>query len=190
MGHGASHLLKLNTKDWMHVTYNGRNLVNTDFEENIISWNCEHDIDGKSNLRPDVFKYSVKIESLTQDDRDYLKKDGWVKGDEGTADLEKQFSDYFWSGYCRSSLKDTFPITLESEIYIHGFGHKKVYITISPKNWDDIKSLFADMMDSFVSDEDIKAYAKEEEVSESQAQEILYDERSDDFDSNWKVKAK
>lgn len=192
MGYGTGHDVKLNTKNWLYVKYNGINFVPVLFEENVESWNIEGDVDCKNNLRPNLLKYSVKIESLTQEDRDWLKNDGWKKGDQNTFDWEEKPKGSFWGGYTRpaidkNGMKRTFPIELKGNIYVYGFGNREITVTIYPSDSDDIIAMFEDMMETYISEDDIKAYAEENEIGFSEAQEILYSIQNEDFDANWKI---
>lgn len=198
MGYGTGMELKLNVENWLHVKYNGINFVPVDFEESIKSWDCVGDVHAKNNLRPDLLKYDVKIKPLTQEDRDYLKKDGWKKGDENTFDFEECPKGSFWGGYTRPAIneqgiKRTFPVELKGDIYIAGFGWTEIYVTVKPSNNKKMIDMLKDMVDYYISDEDVKEYMEEykeneeEEISFDRAQQRLWNEQDNDFNANWKV---
>lgn len=192
MGYGTQQNVQLNVENWLYVKYNGVNFVAVDFEENVKSWDCLGDVHSKYGLKPSLLKYSVKIESLTQEDRDYLKEDGWMRGDQNTFEWEESPKGDFWGGYTRpaineAGIKRTFPVELKAQIYISGFGRRDIFITISPSNTEDMVHMLSDMLENYIEEDEVKEYAEENDDSFEQAQQVLYDFQDDDFDANWKV---
>ena len=157
MGYGAGMEIKLNMKsDWEIVYFSGLQLQfekRDNFVDRIQSWDFLHPIAGMSNISPDLFEYDVRIEKLDKDDREWMKKDGWVKGQFGDMEWESKPKGSMWSGYCRSSLKNTFPVELNGSLYIQGLGYKSVVVTIKPKDMEEFKIFIEDVLDFCPSDD-------------------------------------
>jgi len=198
MGYGTGMEVKLNTENYLYIKYNGRNFVPVKLQENIKSWDCVGDVHTAYGLRSDLLKYEMKIESLNQEDRVWLKNDGWVKGQENTVEWEDKPEGDFWGGYTRPAIdmkgiKRTFPIELKGYIYISGFGRRSVFVTIKPESYEKVIDMFRDMMESSIPDGDVEEYMKEyekneeEEISFEQARQMMWDDQKSDFDANWKA---
>ncbi len=188
MGHSAGHDVKLNTQDG-YVKYNGRNLVieSTDIE----SWDLTHPMDGMTGIKPDLLKIKFNRIILNQDDRDWLKKDGLKKGESMYFKWDKKPEGQMWSGWCRSALKDTFPIDLKGTIDISGLGSLEVIVRISMNDPEEFKNFIEDVLDYYPSDEDCQTWINEGNTRAKtidEAREYLHEIQQSDNEGNYKAK--
>lgn len=186
MGYGAGHELKIKSNGGQ-VLFTGRSLkVMPEFE----SWDLTHPMDGMTKIKMDLLKVKVANIVLTKEEIKDLKEQGIQKGEYISFKFEDELKGCLWSGYVRSSTKNSFPIEMRGEIYLytaHGY-YNNVAVSVKYNNLKEFDNFIEDVLDYFVSDEDAELYAKEEDISVESAREELYETNQQDCLENYGAK--
>ena len=187
MGYCAGMEVTLNTNSG-YVLYNGRNLVFVESE--VESWDLVGDVDSMRNIKPELLTIIFNPVILSQEDRDWLKKDGVKKGDTIYFTWDRKPHDYLWSGYCRSPLKISFPIELKGVIETNMSGSFDVTVTIKMASLQEFKIFIDDILDYYPDDESCQEYIDnreedEEEMTIDEARSRLNEINDDDCRANY-----
>lgn len=178
MGYGAGHAIKLNSKGGQ-VIFTGKSLkVIPDFD----SWDMTHPMDGMTSIKMDLLKVKVDNIILTKEEIQELKEQGIKRGEYISFKFEHELKGQIWSGYVRSPISKSFPIELKGEIELYtAHGYFTVTAKIRYNNLTEFKNFIEDVLDYYVSDEDAKLYAKENDTNKEQAVQELYHSHSEDM---------
>jgi hypothetical protein len=170
MGYGAGHEIKLNCENYGHVVFTGKNLKLVDLEAE--SWDFTHPMDGMSNVNMDLLKVSPALIRLSPDDVEYFKQEGYKRGDAISFSWYKLPEGMVWSGYCRSSLKKSFPVDLTGTIDLDYAGTFDVVVSVKPADYKRFENFIEDVLDFCAEDDWLDDDG--EEVSFDQALVRLY----------------
>lgn len=187
MGYGVGHTITLNPSDGAYVKYTGRNLRIVPDENMFESWDFSHPMDGMSNVKMSLLSLEFDLIRLSDSYREDLKEHFNLKrGEQIYFSWYKQPEGQIWSGYVRSAIKDSFPVKLRGTIDT-GYLTFDVTIQLKASSVEEFKEFVEDVCDYYVTDEDVEAYAKEEEISIDSAREALYDMHNDDCTTNYRA---
>ena len=167
MGYGAGHEIKVRIENCQLQLHNGK-VYFKNF--NVISWDMTHPMDGMTEISPRLIKIKIHPYVLTEDDKQWFKKER-VRNNDYIDTFDIEFTGQIWSGYCRSSVENSFPVELIAETDSWYLGAIPVNAEMTCSNVQEFKDFIEEVLD-FCPEDDL-----ENEDGESVSFERQYEEQ-------------